>query len=340
MVSNLSLEDRFEGCFLGLAIGDALGYPTEFLSFAEIQQRFGQEGILDLRGNPALHSDDTQLSMAIAKALLEAGDQEIEDFAAVFSRELLAWFRSPENDRAPGNTTVRACQNLETGTPWGQSGILQSKGCGANMRVAPVGLYFFDRPSQLRLFSRASALVTHAHPTALVAAEVTAFCVSWAVQGVLPAEYLDRIAVLERSSLDSWEPRFGNIWERAQFNSPTEYLKEGWYQLLAGLQKVPRAVSENPPDICSLVGGGWVAEEALACALACVLICPGDYSAAVRKGANNSGDSDSIASITGAISGALLGGEAIPKDWKKRVESRNRLLELAKQFNIERENAR
>jgi len=340
MVSNLSLEDRFEGCFLGLAIGDALGYPTEFLSFPEIQQRFGPEGILDLRGNPALHSDDTQLSMAMAKALLEAGGHEIEDFLAVFTRELVGWFRSPENDRSPGNTTIRACQNLETGAPWDRSGIPQSKGCGANIRVAPVGLYFFDQPSRLRLFSRASALVTHAHPTALVAAEVTAFCVSWAVQGVLPTEYLDRIAVLEKSSLDSWEPRFGEIWERAQFNSPIEYLREGWNQLLAGLRKVPRAVSENPPDICSVIGGGWVAEEALACALTCVLISPGDYSAAVRKGANNSGDSDSIASITGAISGALLGSDAIPKDWKKRVESRNRILELAKQFTIERENAR
>ena len=340
MTSNLSMEDRFEGCLLGLAVGDALGYPTEFLSFREILQRFGPEGIQDLPGNPALHSDDTQLSMAVAKALVEGGDRGIEEFMVLLRREFLAWFRSPENDRAPGNTTIHGCQNLEAGISWDQSGILQSKGCGANMRVAPIGLYFFDQPSGLRLFSRASALATHAHPTAMVAAEVTAFCVSWAVQGVPPTEYLDRIAVLERNSLDSWEPRFGDVWERAKFNSPREYLNEGWRQLLSELDKVPRAVSENPPDICSITGGGWVAEEALACALACVLIYPENYSAAVRKGASNSGDSDSIASITGAVSGALLGVNAIPKDWRKRVESRNRLLELAKQFIQVRENAR
>ena len=73
------------------------------------------------------------------------------------------------------------------------------------------------------------------------------------------------------------------------------------------------------------------------CALACVLLFPEDYSSAVRKGANSSGDFDSIASIAGAMSGALLGAEAIPKDWKKRVENRSQLLELASQFLAERE---
>jgi ADP-ribosylglycohydrolase len=340
MGSDLSLEDRFEGCFLGLAIGDALGYPTEFLSYPEILQRFGPEGIQDLRGNPSLHSDDTQLSMAVAKALLKAGQERVEDFMEALTREYLAWFRSPENDRAPGNTTIRGCQNLESGVPWNQSGIVESKGCGANMRVAPIGLYFFNQPQQLRAFARASALATHAHPTALVAAEATASCVSWAVQGVSPTEYIDRIAILERSSVDCWEPCFGDVWRKAQFDGPQKYLKEGWDQLLAQLKKVPQAVAENPPDICSMTGGGWVADDALACALACVLIYPENYSAAVRKGANNSGDSDSIASIAGATSGALLGVNAIPKEWRKRVENCDQLLDLAKQFISEREAAR
>ncbi len=78
-----------------------------------------------------------------------------------------------------------------------------------------------------------------------------------------------------------------------------------------------------------------MAEDALACALACVLLYPEDYASAVKKGANSSGDSDSIASIAGAISGTLLGANAIPKEWKKRIESRNVLLELARRFASE-----
>jgi len=86
-----------------------------------------------------------------------------------------------------------------------------------------------------------------------------------------------------------------------------------------------------------MLGGGWVAEEALACSLACVLKHPADYSSVVKKGANNSGDSDSIASITGAISGAYLGVNAIPKDWRKRIENRATLIELSKQIYEEHE---
>jgi ADP-ribosylglycohydrolase len=59
---------------------------------------------------------------------------------------------------------------------------------------------------------------------------------------------------------------------------------------------------------------------------------PKDYASAIRRGANTSGDSDSIASITGAISGAYLGYNAIPKDWRKRIENRQTVIELSKQL--------
>ena len=102
MKSVPSLEDRFQGCFLGLAIGDALGYPTEFLSLPQIQQRYGPAGIQDLAGNPALHSDDTQTSLAVARSLIQAGQDGVENWMVAFAQEFVAWLRSPENDRAPG----------------------------------------------------------------------------------------------------------------------------------------------------------------------------------------------------------------------------------------------
>jgi ADP-ribosylglycohydrolase len=114
-----------------------------------------------------------------------------------------------------------------------------------------------------------------------------------------------------------------------------DYLDSGWTELLAALDRVPQAVSKNSEDICELLGGGWIAEEALACALACVLKSPQDYSSTVRRGANSSGDSDSIASIAGGISGAFLGTKAIPKDWRKRIENRQSLIDLSKQLFLE-----
>jgi len=335
MKSGPSLEDRFQGCLLGLAIGDALGYPTEFLTLAEIRKRYGPLGIQDIQGNPALHSDDTQMSLAVCTALIKAGHSGLEDLMGVLEQEFLGWLRSPENDRSPGNTSIKGCQALESGVHWNQSGVIRSKGCGANMRVAPIGLYCASDLPKLRSISRSSALVTHAHPTALVAAEVTALCVAWAAQGISPLDYRERIRSLRQSSVAAWDSALGDIWKRSGFAGAEDYLIEGWTELLVALDRVPQAVSQSSEDICEVCGGGWIAEEALACALACVLKSPADYMATVRRAANSSGDSDSIASIAGAISGALLGAKAIPKDWKKRIENRPSLIDLAKQLYLE-----
>lgn len=332
MKSAPSLEDRFQGCLLGLAIGDALGYPTEFLSLPEIRQRFGAGGVQDLSGNPALHSDDTQTSIVVARSLIEAGENGVENWMASLVKEFLVWLRSAENDRAPGNTTIKGCQLLEAGVSWTESGLVQSKSCGAIMRVAPIGLYYHSDPSELRMAAWASSLATHAHPTALVCAEITAFCVSWAAEGIPPSEYRERIAALQSDSVQAWDPVLGEAWRRAGYSSPRVYLEAGWIQPLAEFDKIPQALEKDSADVCDVLGGGWGSDEALACALACVLKFPKDYGSAVKRGANTGGDSDSIASIAGAISGACLGHNAISKDWRKRIESRQILVELSKQL--------
>lgn len=327
-----SLEDRFQGCLLGLAIGDALGYPTEFLSLAEIHKRYGINGIVDLLGNPALHSDDTQMSMSVATALIEAGHTGVEHWMNALVREFVGWLRSSENDRAPGNTSIKGCLHLEAGIPWTESGIVQSKGCGAIMRVAPIGLYFHNDPTELRTAAWASALSTHAHPTALVCAEVTACSVAWAASGIPPSEFRERVRKLHSESISAWDPVLGESWKRAGYSSPREYLDAGWIQLLSELEKISQALAQDPSDVCEILGGGWGSDEAFACALACVIEFPDDYSAAIKRGANTSGDSDSIASIAGAISGAYLGTVAIPKDWRKRIENRRTLVNLSKKL--------
>lgn len=332
MSLGLTLEERYEGCFFGLAIGDALGYPTEFLSLEEIRKKYGSQGVTDLAGVPALHSDDTQMAMAVAKAVLQTGNGDLPLFMEKLAGELVAWFRSPENDRSPGNTSIKACHNLEAGTNWKLSGVINSKGCGSAVRVAPLGLLEYQQPSRLRQLARASALITHGHPAGMIAAEVTAFCVAWALEGIAPSEYLDRIEALRHSSLESWDESLGDIWQRNQFQSPLEYLTAGWDQLLAAVEKVPQTVRENVSDLCQYIGGGWVAEETLACALAAILKTPDDLKATLLCCANNGGDSDSIGCIAGAIAGAHLGTQAIPKEWKKQIENRQLLQSLAQQL--------
>ena len=76
-------------------------------------------------------------------------------------------------------------------------------------------------------------------------------------------------------------------------------------------------------------GGGWIAEEAVAMSLYCVMRRPLDYCAAVRLAANISGDSDSVASMTGGIQGARLGTSAIPAEWLARLENRDYITDVA-----------
>ena len=82
-------------------------------------------------------------------------------------------------------------------------------------------------------------------------------------------------------------------------------------------------------EIHNILGEGWVAEEALANALYCVMRSPDNFSEVVLAAANNSGDSDSVGAIAGAIIGARLGLKAIPKDWQNRIEDKAKLLYLA-----------
>lgn len=80
------------------------------------------------------------------------------------------------------------------------------------------------------------------------------------------------------------------------------------------------------------IGEGWFGDEAVALALYCVIRYPGDYIGCVRRGANLTGDSDSVASIAGGISAAYLGLTAIPAAWQERVEGRDELLDLGERL--------
>ena len=318
------MKDKFRGCILGLACGDALGMPTEFRKLDAILQAFGPDGIQDLP-EPALFTDDTQMAIAVAEALCAGGNDPLPSLAQAMAREFIDWMDSPENNRSPGIACMRGCARLKGGVSWQESGLRESKGCGANMRVAPVGLRYWDDPARLQPAARMSAMLTHAHPTALAAAEATALCVAWAVQGQSPETYLDQLD--GHSGNTEWDEALGFPW--GENTDPSQAMRSGWEELVAVLRRVPPTLQTRPADYCEHIGQAWVAEEALGCALYCVCAWPEDYVAAVRLGANSNGDSDSIACIAGAISGAYLGESAIPEDWRGRIEKAPYLAGLA-----------
>jgi ADP-ribosylglycohydrolase len=320
--------ERVRGSMFGLAYGDALGAPTEFLSYAEIVRRHELPGPMDLVGTPALVTDDTQMGLAVAHAVLDArvdsGALTPDSFERRVSKRFLTWWDSPDNTRAPGHTCMSACEELAKGLPWIEATRRGSKGCGANMRVTPLALIdWIDEATRCGAAQLQSA-ITHGHPTALAASDLTTAAVYALRAKVAIADlpgYLREHAQTQREVYrGDW---LGDeLWRGPFGTSPQEFAARGWDECLGVLDRLDRAVAEGDrrSDPCQVTGAGWIAEEALATAVLCVVLYADDPRSALARAAATSGDSDSIAALAGAMLGAAHGMDGWPAEWLERIE--------------------
>ena len=321
-----------------MAIGDALGADTEFLSVPEILREFPLYGPQAPRGNPARVTDDTQMAIAVGRALLKAQQpytratlhQPLRD-------EFVDWLDWTDNGRAPGNTCLDACYNMQDGKPWYEATINWSKGCGANMRVAPVGVLPAGEAGLTEQTRAAIAqfqgAMTHGHPTGLAAADLTAAAVADLIAGGDPVTLPIRLREYAKSQRNVWHGDWLDpLAEYHRINSPEEFIAQGWDECLGILDRLDAALAQpdRESDPCRATGGGWIAEEAFGTGLLCFLLFPGDPVTAVRRAAVTSGDSDSIACLTGAFAGACHGLAGWPKDWIERIEYRDELAAMGK----------
>jgi len=288
-----------------LAIGDALGASTEFLSLAQIKLKYGQKGITDLP-DPALYTDDTQMSIAIAEALIRSGEKDIEEIMVGVKDEFIKWYHSPDNTRAPGRTCLTGVAKMEQGLHWSESGVAGSKGCGSAMRAAPIGYLYQNDPGKLREVAHATGICTHGHPTADAACIGAAYLVKLALDGITPENMIN--------DLLDFTGGISGEWDKA-------------------IVKVKKCLDwEDEEKALKYLGEGWIGEEAVALSLYCFLKYPDSYEKVVIRGANTDGDSDSIACIGGSLSGAYLGADAIPNHWIQQIEKTEYLDELAERF--------
>lgn len=337
--SRVSREERVAGCLFGLAFGDALGAPTEFLGVAEILSRWPPEGPADLAGHPARVTDDTQMALAVGEALAEAlagRGLSRESLEPLVRSAFVGWLNSPDNNRAPGMTCLRACEALEAGRQWLDATVKSSKGCGANMRVAAVGLLDTEAhgvsEAERAAIAQFQAALTHGHPTALAASDLTAFTVARLAAGVEPHSLVKVIRDYAASQRTVYHADWlGELWQRPGVESPEEFIARGWEECLGVLDRLEAALPspDYEADPCLATGAGWVAEEAFATGLLCFLLYPDEPLRALRRAAVTSGDSDSIACLTGAFAGAHLGAGRWPREWMRRIEYGDRLVLLA-----------
>ena len=333
--------DRFRGCLIGGAAGDALGYEVEFMPDYEIFEKYGERGITEyeLHGGVARISDDTQMTMFTATGLLLGTTRGMlrgimAGYADYIRYSYKDWYRTqtepfplledyhyswlvhvPElfSRRAPGRTCMSALESEDDATI--EHPINRSKGCGGVMRVAPIGLYFAENRVPIKESDRIgaeAAAVTHGHPL-----------------GWLPAAAL--VHIIRHLIEQEGEPILAAVQDAVAALPKTFPDTEDAAGFRALLQRAIDLSASDLDDLDAIrqLGQGWVGDEALAIAVYCALKHADSFEDAIIAAVNHSGDSDSTGAITGNIMGAALGLAAIPQKFIDHLELKDVLLELA-----------
>ena len=346
--------NAIRGCIFGGAVGDALGYPVEFLREEQIFRKYGEHGITaytkDPQSGKALISDDTQMSLFTANGLMvgdtrgamrgiqgeprvyvmkaykdwlktqESSLQEINKYERFTDAGGFSWLLDvPElyARRAPGTTCIAA---LQDGTEYGdyvKAKRNHSKGCGGIMRVAPLAVnYHLNNIRLLDMEGAQLAAITHGHSLGYMPAAVLVHVIN---RIVFPPQGkalpLKEIVLEARDTVAS--------------------IFEGDPHLPELVDTINRAVmlsGNNAVDDLNNIhrlGEGWAAEETLGISLYCALRHQDDFSAGILAAVNHNGDSDSTGAVTGNILGALLGYDAIADQWKQGLELSDVILEMA-----------
>ena len=333
--------DKFRGCLIGGAVGDALGYTVEFYDASTIFSRYGEKGITEynLVKGVAQISDDTQMTLFTANGLLLGKTRGMTrgimgSYPSYVAFCYKDWLRTqcekyrPNIDdayswlmnipelyarRAPGNTCITAIQNGCNGTI--DKPINQSKGCGGVMRVAPIGLYFDAEKldiDKIDMIGAEVAALTHGHELGYIPAASL-------VHIVQLLSHNEDISLLD-AVLDMKEAL------QRQFADKSHLAEQ--------IELIDKAIALAKEDINDLeaineLGEGWVAEETLAIAIYCSLKYSNEFEKAIIASVNHSGDSDSTGAVTGNILGAYLGLKGIPKKYFENLELKDIILEMA-----------
>ena len=312
--------DRGLGALYGLAIGDALGMPTQMLDRESIRARFGAiDGFADAPADHPLAAgmpagsvtDDTLQALVLAEALIAGGGHlDQNDFV----RRLLAWedgMRARGSLDLLGPSTTRAVAAVIDGAPVTESGRFGTTN-GAAMRIAPVGLLASSHNlDALVALTVETCLATHNTSVAIAGAAAVGAAVSAGIDGAGVAEASEIAARAAEGGA-----RCG-YWVAAA----SVARRMNWAMSMMRSD----AIEASLDDVYSLVGTSLATQESVPAAFALLALFPDDPWRACTAAASLGGDTDTIGAMVGAIAGACHGIQGWPADAVERVRSVNHL---------------
>ncbi len=298
------LKSKFLGCSIGAAIGDGLGAWQEGRRIAE------KEDIASLaeRVEELAYTDDTHMTIGVVESLIQSRGFDGEHMAQTFIKNYEA---EPWRGYGPG--PPRVFKMIKRGELWDSaaSKIYRggSFGNGSAMRVAPIGLLYSNNPAKLREIAYKSSSITHSHELGKEGATLQAYAVALALNTPSDEE-IDREAFLLKLQ---------NFAQTQLYKEKIANTKE-----LLGEQDRARVVA--------VLGNGIEALNSVPTAIYCFLKQPKSYKDSVIYAISLGGDTDTIASMAGAILGAYLGIEAIPQEWRLKLENKAYIEDLAEKL--------
>jgi poly(ADP-ribose) glycohydrolase ARH3 len=306
-----TLQDKFRGCLLGGAVGDIAGAVVEaefpqFIAktYRSIDDILAAGSIEEFGGGwweVGRFTDDTQMTLCVAEWLLDSGpSSSAERLLARFAATCEPWRRY-----GPGTEAILRLYR-EHPEKWRELSTAMfphgSYGNGSAMRVAPVGLAFFTNLKASKSVAIESSRPTHSHPLAYQGAVLQTIAVATAVK------------TLQFSA--------------AAFIDPMRHGLEYFTELLQDTSKFAGALGaiergleagSSCAQMSSILGTGIAAFDSVPMALYCFLRHPNSYEQVIHEAVFIGGDTDTIASMAGAIAAAFLGEQAIPPRWLNAV---------------------
>lgn len=295
------LQLKFLGALVGTAVGDAVGAGFEGRHRAEpeaIKAAANGRKVL-------IYTDDTHMMIGMAESLVARKGFDGEHMALTFVRN---YEREPWRGYGPG--PPRIFRMIKAGENWDKaSGKVYpggSFGNGSAMRIAPVGILYHDDLATLKDVAYKSSHITHSHELGKEGAVLQAGAVALAMH-LESAATFDQREFLDRLN---------------QFVYHEVYKQK--------LKQVRLLLSEtDKARVVAELGNGIEAFESVPTAVYSFLSRHHSFEEAILFAVSLGGDTDTIAAMTGAISGAYLGVDAIPESWRSKLENRAYIEELA-----------
>lgn len=296
-IPRIARINRYRGCLVGAAIGNALGMPFVGKTCSEEITSFHPHPDGKLKAGQV--TNDILLSQATVHSLLKVKGLNPANIASNLG---LAFTRNP--GRGFGSTTITALTRLGRGKAWNTCGAtgLYAAGSGPASRIAPIALFSYANLDQLRRNVEIVSMITHNNQEAINGSLVVAYIIARIINTTFD----------QKSILQETTEFIGASSKMAQkLHRVEELLTQPELQLETAL---------------SQIGTSGSVFDAVGSSVYIFLRHVGSFETAVVKAASCGGDAATIAGIVGALSGTYHGDEAIKTAWKTSVEHGKKIL--------------